>query len=1051
MSNQVPVDYQLETEVRFAVVMYGGVSLAIYINGVTQELFHMVRATAMRKVDEAYYFVVPDEKLEGTEVQYRELGRRLKARFVVDILSGTSAGGINSVFLAKALANQETIQKLQQLWVDEGDINLLINDKNSLEDLGGLKLQPELRSMLNSRRMYFELLKAISSMEADEFRDEPARGPFHSPYVDELDLYVTATDIRGLTLPVGPSSSGQLENVHRAVFRFHYSEEEAAGQDSNDFTEKDIPFLAFAARCTSSFPFAFEPMRLEDIKDVLQVPPFAGRFNYKDKDQWSRFYKDYQEAGADFEKRSFGDGGYLDNKPFSYVTETLLRRRADLPIQRKLVYIDPAPEHPEENSAQADERPNVVEDVLSALVFLPRYETIRGDLQLVEARNAVIERLDQTLDHMDSILQKAGKVSGKIFSKRPVAYWQASGHAWAQKYLDYSLNHYGVAYAYYHQLRVAEVLENLAVALARVLGWEENGAKIDKLRSALAAWRKARYAIQSNEEGKRSENDLLYRLDMSFRMRRLHFMQNLINRLLEALKPDCPPEKRQAAQQLMKISHGSYNFEKVSSSEDERNFDAGVLLGLKQNFNDAYVDLRMAGRTVRSRSLCQKLEGADPDLKAYVEAVQRLADLLEANDPDDEVVIQTVEDLSLALHSHPDPDSRASGYFFKIRNDASRSSRVGLAPDLQRDQWKVAQRRQESHLKDCLNFFYQRYEYYDMITYPVIYGTPVGESDRVDILRVSPEDALGLVKDKNAARHKLKGTKLGSFGAFFAREWRQNDMLWGRLDGVECLVNALWPKRENESKAEKQERDDFIRGAHQQILADDLLPTLQEQVFQKFNQATLKNSEKALVSEKVNSVLALIKQPDRKELLAYFQTGYAVNDKFPPEPTINLAARSVNVLGKMFKGLSDKYKALDTPAAWLTRAGQVFSQVLRLSLPDSLPGSFFRRWLLFIYPLEILMALLGTPLGFKVLSQFGYLAFLVTLGVHLAVLMTGSLIRGKTWPIILLRLVLQLLIVVLALAAAGLIYFGLVKLSVLAEPSGALHSLMVWLQSLFAE
>src|SRR5689334_17198123 len=35
-----------EQEVRFAVVLYGGVSLAIYINGVVQELLRMVRATS---------------------------------------------------------------------------------------------------------------------------------------------------------------------------------------------------------------------------------------------------------------------------------------------------------------------------------------------------------------------------------------------------------------------------------------------------------------------------------------------------------------------------------------------------------------------------------------------------------------------------------------------------------------------------------------------------------------------------------------------------------------------------------------------------------------------------------------------------------------------------------------------------------------------------------------------------------------------------------------------------------------------------------------------
>ena len=36
-------EYNPSNEVRFAVVMYGGVSLAIYINGVAQELFRLVR------------------------------------------------------------------------------------------------------------------------------------------------------------------------------------------------------------------------------------------------------------------------------------------------------------------------------------------------------------------------------------------------------------------------------------------------------------------------------------------------------------------------------------------------------------------------------------------------------------------------------------------------------------------------------------------------------------------------------------------------------------------------------------------------------------------------------------------------------------------------------------------------------------------------------------------------------------------------------------------------------------------------------------------------
>jgi hypothetical protein len=47
-----PVPFDSDHEVRFAVVMYGGVSLAIYINGVAQELLNMVRATAPNTADD---------------------------------------------------------------------------------------------------------------------------------------------------------------------------------------------------------------------------------------------------------------------------------------------------------------------------------------------------------------------------------------------------------------------------------------------------------------------------------------------------------------------------------------------------------------------------------------------------------------------------------------------------------------------------------------------------------------------------------------------------------------------------------------------------------------------------------------------------------------------------------------------------------------------------------------------------------------------------------------------------------------------------------------
>src|SRR5206468_11937337 len=105
--------FEPEREVRFAVVMYGGVSLAIYINGITQELLNMVRATAPGTAQGKPW--LERDQLKGTEKVYRKLAYYLdqcrgaseseeeadkqpRTRFVVDIISGTSAGGINGVF-----------------------------------------------------------------------------------------------------------------------------------------------------------------------------------------------------------------------------------------------------------------------------------------------------------------------------------------------------------------------------------------------------------------------------------------------------------------------------------------------------------------------------------------------------------------------------------------------------------------------------------------------------------------------------------------------------------------------------------------------------------------------------------------------------------------------------------------------------------------------------------------------------------------------------------------------------------------------------------------
>src|SRR2546423_71010 len=132
-----------ERENRLAVVMHRRVSLAVYTSGAAQEMFNMVRATATsvlpdetlpdgKESPDAHSPLLDGKPLTGSAGIYRELAKYLDSRdaygngeevirtqFIVDVISGTSAGGINGGFLAKALARNQDMEGLKKLWLTE--------------------------------------------------------------------------------------------------------------------------------------------------------------------------------------------------------------------------------------------------------------------------------------------------------------------------------------------------------------------------------------------------------------------------------------------------------------------------------------------------------------------------------------------------------------------------------------------------------------------------------------------------------------------------------------------------------------------------------------------------------------------------------------------------------------------------------------------------------------------------------------------------------------------------------------------------------------------
>src|SRR5690606_11794393 len=131
-----------EKELRIALVCFGGTSLAIYIHGISKEILKLVRASRTlhgirdrtARASARFEDVVPPDDPEfDTEAVYFDLlqaiGRRLERRVIVDVSAGASAGGINGVMLARALAHDLPMAHLREMWIEAGDVGELLAEQ----------------------------------------------------------------------------------------------------------------------------------------------------------------------------------------------------------------------------------------------------------------------------------------------------------------------------------------------------------------------------------------------------------------------------------------------------------------------------------------------------------------------------------------------------------------------------------------------------------------------------------------------------------------------------------------------------------------------------------------------------------------------------------------------------------------------------------------------------------------------------------------------------------------------------------------------------------
>ena len=450
-----------EKELRLALVCYGGISLAVYMHGITKEVWHLARAS--RAFHDGAAATSPSQAIYVDLLKDIEAQSGLKLRVMADIIAGASAGGINGIFLSQAIATGQSLDPLTDLWLDGADVDKLIDPKARMASRFSKiwatplvwafsnrqgsdwddDLDPETRDELHDkltrfiRSRWFEppfggevfsrlLLKAFDAMASLPV------GPRLLPDEQPLDLFVTVTDFRGHPEKLRLNSPPEItETEHRLTFSFR----DAPGDPA---TLGDANDLVFAARATASFPGAFPPFTVAELDRVLA----------EDSRDWPGRDEFLARALPGRETTILIDGSVLANAPFKPAIDALRSRPARREVDRRFVYIDPKPgiRSVKINRGGETEVPGFFTTIFGALSDIPREQPIRDNLDAIAGRSTRIRRARRIIEAIRPEIEAAVEhlFGHTFFLTNPnaarLAKWRAlaearsardSGHAWS--------------------------------------------------------------------------------------------------------------------------------------------------------------------------------------------------------------------------------------------------------------------------------------------------------------------------------------------------------------------------------------------------------------------------------------------------------------------------------------------------------------------------------------------------------------------------------------------------------------------------------------------
>ncbi|MXO48470.1 patatin-like protein [Erythrobacter vulgaris] len=719
-----------QKELRIALVCYGGVSLAIYMHGVTRELWQFARASR------DFHAGGPDR--DGVHSVYRDIlehiqeHHELKLRVIPDIMSGASAGGINAIFLAQAVFSGQSLEPLTDLWLEVADVDELTHPDAKLRWSGSkIWAQPLASWLLNRpgneiatevaaetrdevrrkvshliRGRWFEppfsglgfsklLERALTAMSETE-PEAPLLPPGHP-----LDLYVTTTDFHGYLETLHLHSPPVVEDSeHRLPIAIRRKARYAGGENLAHPLE-----LVFAARATASFPGAFPPLQVAEIDRLSSESgrPWDSRDEFLERIMPAHVMRDTVS------NVSLIDGSVLVNKPFAGAMAALRGRPAQREVDRRFVYVDPRPDRFSTRRTQGHAEVGFFSAIFGSLSTIPREQPIRDNLEQLEQQSREAERLGRIIAALRPEVERTvERLFGyTLFLDNPTP---KRLKAWRQKAQQAAAEQAGYAFHSYAQSKLSGIVTRLAK-----LAWEaspplhltDHAPISEILREELR--RRGLDSLGAPKGGATPEAILFFREhDIGFRIRRLRLLARRLARDWEA-DPEIPDEALEAGRDAIFTILAMY-------------FEKEGLPALGDEFEKIAADAL-----------------ANPGaLLDHVEARRLLPEIDE----------RAEELLAEALSAMP------------------------------------------ANLKRRILFAYLGFPFYDVATLPLLRNEGLTEFDPVKVDRISPDDARSIREGGTAAT--LRGIEFYNFGAFFSRAYRENDYLWGRLHGAERMIDLVF-------------------------------------------------------------------------------------------------------------------------------------------------------------------------------------------------------------------------------------------------------------------